>query len=315
MRVFVTGASGVIGSRVVPALLAAGHEVTAAVRSVGRGADLQRQGAIIRPVNLFAPTDVRAAVAGHQVVLNLATHIPSSFALFVPGGWRENDRIRRVASANLVDAALESGVQRFVQESFAPIYLDQGDDWVDESSPVKPVRYNRTVLDAEAAAQRFTSSGGVGVVLRFASFYGPDSDQLAAMIAFVRRGWMPLPGPARSYFASVSHDDAAAAVVAALELPPGIYNVGDDEPLRHREYADALAGALGVRPPHLPPAWAALLAGSVGRLYARSVRLSNRRLRVESGWFPRYRSAREGLAAVAGGLGRIASAEGAEQRR
>jgi nucleoside-diphosphate-sugar epimerase len=308
MRVFVTGATGVIGSRVVPALVAGGHEVTAAVRSAARGDTVRRQGATIHPLDLFAPSQLRDAVAGHDVVINLATHIPSNAALMLPGAWRENDRLRREASANLVDAALAGGVRRFIQESFAPIYADHGDDWVEETSPVKPLRYNRTVLDAEAAARRFTESGGAGVALRFASFYGPDSNQLPVMVAFVRRGWLPLPGPARSYFSSVSHDDAATAVLAALELPPGIYNVSDDEPLRHRDFADALARALGAPPPHLPPAWTAPLAGSLGRMYARSVRLTNRKLRNESDWEPRYRSVREGFEAVVGGLRRGPSA-------
>jgi nucleoside-diphosphate-sugar epimerase len=246
------------------------------------------------------------------VVINLATHVPSTAGSLLPGAWHENDRIRRVASALLADAARAGGVRRFIQESFAPIYADRGDDWVDETSPVQPARYNRTVLDAEASAQRFAGGGGAAVMLRFASFYGPDSSQLPAMISFVRRGWMPLPGPASSYFSSVSHDDAAAAVIAALEVPPGIYNVGDDEPLRHREVADALAHAVGAPRPRLPPAWLTPLAGSIGRLYARSVRLSNRKLRLEGGWAPRYRSVREGFEAAARGMARGAPFGGAE---
>jgi 2-alkyl-3-oxoalkanoate reductase len=177
---------------------------------------------------------------------------------------------------------------------------------------VRPARYNRSALDAEDSARRFTDEGGIGVVLRFAAFYGPDASQLGDMIAMVRRGWMPLLGPARSYFPSVSHDDAAAAVTAALDVPPGIYNVTDDEPLRHRELADALAEALAVPHPRLPPAWTALLAGSIGRTLARSLRVSNGKLRGATGWAPRYPSVREGFRAVVGafppGPGRSAPA-------
>ena len=149
---------------------------------------------------------------------------------------------------------------------------------------------------------RFTDRGGTGVVLRFAAFYGPDAWQLTDMIAFVRRGWMPLLGPARSFFPSISHDDAAAAVVSALGVAPGIYNVTDDEPLRHREFAGALADALSLPPPRLPPAWMAYLAGSVGRMMARSLRLGNAKLRTASNWRPRYPSAREGLRATVAAL-------------
>jgi nucleoside-diphosphate-sugar epimerase len=302
MRIFVTGASGVIGSRVVPALLAAGHQVTAVTRSEAAGEALASRGATVRNVNLFAPTEVRAAVAGHDVVINLATHMPPmTVRMFLPGAWRENDRLRRSASANLVDAALAAGATRFIQESFAPIYSDGGDGWIDESVPLRPVHYNRTILDAEASAHRFAYSGsGAAVVLRFAAFYGPDAGQLGVMVALVRRGWMPLLGPADSYMSSVSHDDAAAAVVAALDVPTDVYNVSDDEPLRHRAFADALADALGVPRPHLPPAWTAYLAGGMGNLLARSQRVSNARLRAASGWAPRYRSVREGFPAAVG---------------
>ncbi len=273
MRIFVTGASGVVGSRVVPALLTAGHQVTAVMRSAAAGEALARRGATVRSVDLFAPAELRAALAGHDVVINLATHMPPmTVRMFIPGAWRENDRLRRAASANLVDAALCAHVTRFIQESFAPIYPDSGDAWIDESVPLRPVRYNRTILDAEASALRFTDSGrGAGVVLRFAAFYGPDAGQLGVMVALVRRGWMPLLGPAYSYMSSVSHDDAAAAVVAALDVRAGVYNVSDDEPLRHRAFADALADALGVPPPRLLPAWTAYLAGGMGNMLARSL--------------------------------------------
>jgi nucleoside-diphosphate-sugar epimerase len=299
MRIFLTGASGVIGRRVVPLLLQAGHDITAAARTPARREALVRAGVRPAAVDLFALHQLRLAVAGHDAVINLATHIPHSMArMFMPGGWRENDRIRRVGAANLVDAALAGGVRRFIQESFAPIYADAGDDWIDETAPVRPARYNRTVLDAEAAVQRFTSAGGVGVVLRFAAFYGPDATQLGAMVRMVRHGWAPLLGPAGSYFPSVSHDDAAAAVIAALEIPAGIYNVADDQPLRHRDYVDTLADAVGAKHPHLPPALFAKLAGSLGRTLARSLRVSNRKLREVGGWAPTYPSVREGFPAA-----------------
>ena len=110
MRILVTGATGVIGSRVVPLLMAAGHDVTAAVRPQGGGAPGVPAGARVCPLDLFDPGQVRAAVAGHEVVINLATHIPASSArMLMPGAWRENDRIRRTGSANLVEAALAAG--------------------------------------------------------------------------------------------------------------------------------------------------------------------------------------------------------------
>lgn len=303
MKIFVAGATGVIGRRVVPQLVAAGHAVSAAARSPGKGVPLENAGARTLRVDLFDPKALRAAVAGHDVVINLATHIPASTArMLLPGAWRENDRIRKHASSNLVDAAIAAGASRFIQESFAPVYPDRGDAWIDEDTPIAPTRYNRTVTDAEASARRFTTHGRAGVVLRFGGFYGHDSVFTRDMIELVRKGRAPLPGAPDAYVSSISHDDAASAVVAALGVPAGTYNVVDDEPLRRREFAAALAAALHVEPPRPFPAWLAALAGSLGELMSRSQRISNRLLRWESGWRPKYPSLHEGWPATVAAL-------------
>jgi len=299
MRIFIAGATGVIGRRVVPLLVQQGHKVMAIARSAEQGAQLERAGATPRRVSLFDEEGLAAAVSGQHVVINLATHMPMpTVRTLLPGAWRENDHLRRDGSAALVDAALAGGVERFIQESFAPIYADHGDAWIDEDEPLHPIRYNRTILDAERSARRFAQAGRAAVVLRFAAFYGPDAAQLNEMIGLVKRGWAVLPGRADSFISSVAHDDAAAAVVAALQLGPGTYNVVDDQPVRHRAFVDALADAVGARHPRLPPAWMAPLAGGPGRLLARSQRISNRRLRAGSGWAPRYPSVREGFRAA-----------------
>lgn len=203
-----------------------------------------------------------------------------------------------------MDAAIAAGAERFIQESFAPVYPDRGDRWISEDAPLAPVRYNRTVADAEASAQRFTASGGRGIVLRFALFYGPDSKFLSEMIPLVRRGRAPMPGLPGSFLSSISHDDAASAVVAVLGARAGVYNVSDDEPVTRREYFDSLAEALGVAPPKLPPAWIAPLFGSLGKMLARSLKISNRELREATGWTPKFPSVREGWPAVISAMGK-----------
>lgn len=299
MKVFVTGATGVVGRRAVPLLVQAGHEVTAVARTPEKAAAVERAGARPVTVDLFDADGVRRAVAGHDAVVNLATHIPRTVTrMLLPGAWRENDRIRREASAILVDAAMAGGVSRFVQESFAPMYPDRGDEWIDEAVPPRPVRYNRSTLDAERSASRFTEAGGTGVILRFAAFYGPDASHVPDLIRFTRRGMAPLPGPAHAYFSSLALHDAATATVAALGVPAGIYNVADDDPVRRREFADVVAAGLGVPPPRMQPAWMTRLMGSAGELFSRSVRVSNRKLREASGWAPRYPSIREGWPAL-----------------
>jgi nucleoside-diphosphate-sugar epimerase len=299
MNILVTGATGVVGRRAVPLLLAAGHRVTVTARSPGRTAELAAQGARVVSVNLFDTRELREALSGHDTVVNLATHMPAmGFRMLLPGAWRENDRLRSIAAARLAKVASTVGVRRFIQESFAPTYPDYGERWITEGMPLAPERYNRSVVDAEQAALRFTASGGCGVVLRFGAFYGPDAAQTRALVAWLRRGWAPLPGRPDAFVSSLSHDDAAAAVLTALRASPGTYNVVDNEPLRRRDYFDSLAGLLGVPPPKMPPPWTGHLLGSVGRLLARSLRISNRKLRRSCGWTPRYPSAREGWRAV-----------------
>jgi nucleoside-diphosphate-sugar epimerase len=249
MKILITGATGVVGRRVVPLLRDTGHDVTGLARSPTGRALLARHGATAIDLDLFDPAAVRRAMAGHDAVVNLATHIPrSTVQIFLPWAWRENDRLRRVGSATLVDAAVAVGVSRFVHESFAPVYPDRGDQWIDETEHIEPVRYNRTVADAEAATARFSENGGSGVVLRFASFYGPDAFQTVAMMDAVRRGRGPMPGPPNAVVSSVSHDDAASAVAAAITLPPGIYNVVDNEPVTHESFSTHWPLRSGWRP-------------------------------------------------------------------
>src|SRR6185503_2202567 len=157
MRVFLTGATGVIGGRVGPRLVAQGHEVTAVVRSDQKRRIVESWGGKPVALDLFNAGAVNAVVRGQDAVINLATHMPgSSRAMLFRWNWRENDRIRRDASAILARAASDAGAHRFIQESFAPVYESGGAAWIDETWPVRPAPYNRTVIDAERAAADFS---------------------------------------------------------------------------------------------------------------------------------------------------------------
>jgi nucleoside-diphosphate-sugar epimerase len=135
--VFVTGATGVIGRRVVPQLVALGHRVTAIGRAAEKRAWLETAGARAVALDLVDAGALQQALAGQDVVINLATHMPSStFKMLLPWSWKENDRVRREGSAALADAALAAGVSRFIQESFAPVYEGGGERWIDETWPV-----------------------------------------------------------------------------------------------------------------------------------------------------------------------------------
>jgi nucleoside-diphosphate-sugar epimerase len=299
MRVFVTGATGVIGRRAIPLLLRAGHRVTAAVRSPDRVHVLERLGASALALDLFDADAVRLAMVGHDTVINLATHVPSgTLRQFVPGAWKEMDCIRKEGSALLADAAIAAGARRFVQESFAPIYPDCGDRWIREDTPPEPARYNRTVLFAEASAERFARSDRIGIALRFAFLYGSEDRFTNNVFRYVRHGWLPILGRPEGFYSMVNHEDAASAVVAALDAPSGIYNVVDDEPLTRHEFGDALAEMLNVRSPRLPPVWLVTFTGGLGETIARSLRISNSKLKKETDWTPQYPTARTGWLAA-----------------
>jgi nucleoside-diphosphate-sugar epimerase len=304
MRIFLAGATGVIGVRIVPQLINKGHQVSAVARTNAKRARLAELGATPVAVDLFDDAALRDALAQHDAVINMATSIPPSSRALLPGAWRANDRIRTVAAANIADATIAVGAKRLIQESFAPIYPDCGDEWIDERTPVKPARYNRSTLDAERAAERFTRSGGSGVVLRFALFYGHDSGFTLDALRYVRKGWAAALGSPAGFISSITHDDAASAVLAALDVPGGVYNVVDDEPVRRREYFDLLAAGLGVDPPKFPPPWLSRITGSIGETLARSQRISNAKLKSMSDWQPEAPSVREGwprvLAQVSG---------------
>lgn len=295
-KVLVTGATGVLGRRVAHALVGAGYDVTGVARTPAKRAALAARK--VRPVelDLFDRAAVAAAVAGHDVVLHLATAIPVGERANDPAAWAENDRIRREGARHLVDAAIAAGVRRFVQESIAFVYADGGEDLLDESARVVATGVTASALDAEAETHRFTAAGRTGVALRFGQFYGHDSAHTVDAIHAAHAGEPVELGDPTGYRSCVTTDDAAAAVVAALDAPAGTYNVVDDRPLRRDEHVVAMARALGVSPPavrsaavELPPAFSAL---------TRSLRVSNAAFRRATGWEPRSPSAWEGWAAV-----------------
>lgn len=291
MRILLAGGTGVLGRRTVPELVAAGHDVVAVSRRAESDAALRGVGAAPIRLDLFHRAAAASAADGVDAVVNLATSIPTPPAALRARAWRDNDRLRRDASRVLAEAAGIAGA-RFVQESFAPTYADGGTTWITEDHPLAPVDQTHTVLDAEASASRLTERGGHGVVLRFGLFYGADSAQAREMLVQAAKGRLMLPGPGGRYSSMIHVDDAAAAVVAALEVPAGVYNVVEDQPMTRHEHAAVLAELLGrerVKP--LPTALGRL---PILRVLARSHRVSNQRLRAVSPWRPAVPSIREG---------------------
>jgi nucleoside-diphosphate-sugar epimerase len=297
MRIFVTGGTGVVGTRAIPALVAAGHEVTAVARNEAKEDLARSMGATPVAVDLFDPAAVEVAVKGHDAVAHLATSIPPMTKAARNGAWDTNERLRKEASNHLVDAALAAGATHYVQESIAFPYADGGDRWIDEDWPVEHTGVFAGSATAEAAAARFAASGAIGVVLRFAQFHGPGSSHVKAFNTLARRRINPFVGPPESYTSFIHADDAGTAVAAALLVPSGIYNVGDDEPLTRREAGLVVAAAVGAKPPRSAPGPVRAVLPRSARALMKSLRVSNRRFRETSGWAPAHPSIRGSWAA------------------
>jgi nucleoside-diphosphate-sugar epimerase len=304
MRVFVAGGTGAIGGHVIPALVGEGHAVTALARTPAKVAALTAQGATPVSVSLFDRSALAAAFDGHDAVANLTSAIPPMTRFMSAKAWRGNDHVRTKGSAALVDAALAAGVGRVVQESVSMLYRDQGTSWIDEDAPIDRYPRARANLAAEANAHRFSAAGGTGIVVRFGWIYGPGAAHSERLFAQARRHLGLVLGPPDGYVSVIHLADAAAAVVAALRVPAGTFNVVDDEPLTKREYAAALARAAGTAMWLRGPGRAALVFGDRLTSLTRSLRISNARFRAATGWAPRYPSAREGWIATAAALDR-----------
>jgi nucleoside-diphosphate-sugar epimerase len=298
MTIFVTGATGVMGRSVVH-LLAPERHVRAVARTPEKAAWLGERGAEPVTVDLFDATAVKDAVAGSDTVLHLATNIPELRDMRRASAWETNDRLRTLSTRFLVDAALAHGVSTFVAESITFCYPDRGSDWIDETAPWGDDALMRSVVDLESEVTRFAEHGGSGVSLRFGSFYGPDARSTHEMLRVARRGLAPFLGSPDAYMSSIHTDDTATAVVAALGVPTGVYNVCD-QPMTRRDVADAMSAAFGLKRLRFAPRFAQrIMLRKAGEALLRSQRVSSEKFRAASGWAPKFPDARAGLADVA----------------
>ncbi len=300
MKILFTGATGVLGRSAIPALVAAGCDVTAVARSTRAEGWLRDEGARPVRIDLFDRVDLASKLTGIDTVVHYATAIPPITQMADRSSWKMNDRLRSEATSLLVDGAIEAGVSRFVQQSITLFYADGGERWLDEEAPIEPAwDVVSSALDAEAEVRRFVGGGGTGVVLRLARLYGPGRAS-AEYVDAIEQGALPIADDGDPYVSSLHVDDATTALVAALEAPTGVYNVGDDEPVTERRYKRSLAEALGApEPPHVPVDAVAAHYGDLTKLITLSHRVSNRRFRETTGWAPRYPSVLDGWATVA----------------
>ncbi len=313
MKVFVAGATGALGRKLVPQLVARGHEVVGMTRSASKQDLVRSLGA--RPVvaDALDPDAVAQAVASaepevivHQLTalsgkmsIRDARHPERSFAFTM------TNRLRTEATDHLLAAGRAVGARRFVAQSFGAFrFARTGGPVQTEADPLNPDTGQpglEAILYLERAVT--TIEWGEGLALRYGGFYGPGtSTSLApdgAMAGPIRKRRFPIVGGGGGVWSHVHIEDAAAATAIAVEHgPPGIYYIVDDEPAPVREWLPVLASALGAKPPRRIPRWLGrLAAGEAATLMMTEARgASNEKAKRELGWQLRYPSWRQGFA-------------------
>lgn len=306
MRVFVAGASGVVGQPLVRRLVAAGHEVTGSTRKEAIVDQIESLGASATVCDALDADSIRDAVASAapEVVVNQLTNFPAEGNQRDPEFFSGTDEVRRTGGRNLLEAAQNAGARRFVTQSLAFMYLPTGSRVKDEKAPTAggfPGRIGATfqiMLDHERLVAE--AEGIEGLILRYGFFYGPGTfyspDGMTA--AEVRKRRYPIVGPGTGVLSFIHVDDAAAAALAATERgQPGIYNVVDDEPAPMTEWLPVYAESLGAKPPRRVPVWLArLVAGKELTASAIGMRgADNSKAKSELGWEPAHPSWRQGF--------------------
>jgi nucleoside-diphosphate-sugar epimerase len=301
MRVLVAGAAGAIGRRLVPQLVAAGHDVAATTRSYAKAEELRRLGAEPVVVDGLDVPAVNEAVrdAAPDAIVHQMTALAGKTDLRRFDRWfARTNELRTTGTDILLAAARDAGVGRLVAQSYT--------GWTNPATggPVKteldpldpqPLPAQRESLAAIRHVEQAVPAAG-GLVLRYGNFYGPGaSDEL---VELVRKRRLPVIGDGAGIWSWIHLDDAAAATVVALERgDPGVYNVTDDEPAPVSEWLPHLAQAVGAKPPlHVPKWLGRAMAGSVASRWMTEARgSSNEKAKRELAWQPAWPSWREGF--------------------
>jgi nucleoside-diphosphate-sugar epimerase len=314
MRIFLAGASGAVGSRLVPLLLDAGHDVTGTTRTPAKADALRAAG--VDPVvadGLDREAIVAAVVAARpDVIVHQLTALAGMNSLRdFDGAFALTNRLRTEGTDHLLEGARQAGTRRFVAQSYAGWpYARTGGPVKTEDDPLDPnppKSMSKTLAAIRRLETTVTGADGIdGLVLRYGGFYGPGTGMAPGgeQIELIRKRRFPIVGDGGGVWSFVHMDDAAAATVAAAEHgAPGIYNVVDDDPAPVREWLPALAAAVGAKPPRRLPRWVARLAAgdSVATMMTECRGASNAKAKRELDWQPAHPSWRDGFTAAMNG--------------
>ena len=298
MRIFIAGASGVLGRRMVRQFAARGHAVIGQTRSAKAESAVRAAGGEPRQADLFDAESLARAAEGCDTVIHAATAIPVKQKT-APSDWAMNDHIRRKGTRCLTEAAAKIGAKTYLQQSIAWVARPSNDAPFDEASPVVPDPGIQSAIDAEAIAREAESAEGITVaILRGGYFYDSESAHTQMIARALRKRQMPIIGGGTAEWAMIHTDDAASAFVAAAEKPrSGVWHIVDSELVPVRGFLTEFAARLAAPAPRRVPVWLAKwLAGEQAIAYfTRSTRTTNARFRRDFSWAPKYPTYREGL--------------------
>jgi nucleoside-diphosphate-sugar epimerase len=314
LKVFVAGATGALGSQLIPQLIEAGHEVIGMTRTESKAGRVRALGAVPVIADALDPVAVGRAVSEAEpdaIVHELTALTDLSSFRNIDKAFEMTNRLRTEGTDNLLSAGRAAGIEKFVIQSFAgwPFAKTGGpvkseEDPLDPNPPKKMAGTLAAIEYLEREVSGVNDQGwAIGTVLRYGGFYGPgtslSSDPESAQTQMILGRRWPLVGEGNGITSFIHISDAAAATVRALDGDhPGIYNVVDDEPAPFSEWMPVFAETVGARPPRRVPKWVGRLAGgevAVGMM-TEMRGASNAKAKRELGWEPRYASWRQGFA-------------------
>ena len=305
VRVFVAGGTGVVGRRLVPQLVARGHQVTATTTSpakLGLLAQLGAVGVVMDGLDAVSVGETVAAAAPdaivHQMTAISVAHAGQPDMKHMDRWFASTNRLRTEGTDHLLAAAEATGVSHFVAQSYASWNGIREGGWVKTEEDPLDLQAGTAAhagMEAIRHLEDVVLKAG-GAVLRYGGLYGPGATD--DQVELVRKRQFPLVGGGTGYCSWVHLDDAASATVLAVEQKArGVFNIVDDEPAPASEWLPYLAACAGAKPPMRVPKWLArLLAGEVAVMIMTEGRgFSNAKAKRELGWELRYPSWRKGF--------------------
>ena len=308
MRILLAGASGAVGRRLLPLLLANNHQVTAITHAPERLAALRSTGADAVVADGLDATALMHAVtqAGPEIIIHQMTALTRATSLRnFDRQFALTNRLRTEGTDNLLQAARAAGVRRFIAQSYGNWnYQRTGTGLTTEQDPLDPTppaNQRQSLAAIRHLEHSVTTAPGIdGTVLRYGNFYGPGTgiSSNGIIVKAVRKRMLPIIGNGAGVWSFIHVDDAATATIAAMDHgASGIYNIVDNEPAPVAVWLPQLASALGAKPPRHIPVWLGrLIMGEVGISMMTRIRgASNHKARTELAWNPRYPTWREGF--------------------